>query len=352
MTRRFNSFIIVSLVIILFLVTAGCMTNFGFQEKNSTQVTSAPYNADNSSKVIAIATSMTHNLALRANGTILAWTEGRSGSDWGEYDIPKNLTNVTAIGAGEGFSVALTNEGNVVVWGCNWGPPPQKAPPDDFHVCDKGGINCPCKVPANLTHVKSISVGRRHILALKDDGTIAAWGENASRQCRVPVGLKNATAVSAGGYMSMALREDGTVAAWGWYNGHVPKGTYKGIVSGYDYGLLLEHNGSVRMFTGAEEFESPYNSAYLSGLTNVTAVSDYDRRSFLALRDNGTVIYRGRTKSSALLENVTGLHNITAIAAQGEDILALKDDGTVINWGFCSSNHGPCDLSGFSVKKF
>ena len=46
-------------------------------------------------------------------------------------------------------------------------------------------------------------------------GTVAAWGDDSQGQCDVPGGLSNVVAVAGGGAHSLALRADGTVAAWG-----------------------------------------------------------------------------------------------------------------------------------------
>jgi len=45
--------------------------------------------------------------------------------------------------------------------------------------------------------------------------TVVAWGDDAFGQCHVPVGLTNVVAIAAGNVHSLALRVDGTVAAWG-----------------------------------------------------------------------------------------------------------------------------------------
>jgi alpha-tubulin suppressor-like RCC1 family protein len=62
---------------------------------------------------------------------------------------------------------------------------------------------------------KRIEAGEYHSLALKSDGTVAAWGLNNNGQCNVPEGLNSVVAVAAGNAHSLALKSDGTVAAWG-----------------------------------------------------------------------------------------------------------------------------------------
>src|SRR6185436_4452608 len=52
---------------------------------------------------------------------------------------------------------------------------------------------------------------------------VIAWGANESSQTNVPGGLSNVVAVAGGAARSLALRNDGTVVAWGSYtNGGRP----------------------------------------------------------------------------------------------------------------------------------
>src|SRR5205085_1232757 len=79
---------------------------------------------------------------------------------------------------------------------------------------------------SGLTSVTAVITGFSHSLALRDDGTLWAWGVNtfgqlgdgtiASRTTPVLVsGLTSATALAAGFRHSLALRNDGAVWAWG-----------------------------------------------------------------------------------------------------------------------------------------
>ena len=78
----------------------------------------------------------------------------------------------------------------------------------------------------SLADVVDISGGREHVLALKSDGTVEAWGSdqngaignglpltNVSTPVSVP-GLTDVVDVDDGHYHSLALKSDGTV--WGW----------------------------------------------------------------------------------------------------------------------------------------
>jgi len=86
---------------------------------------------------------------------LVGW--GGSG-DYGQARAPGDATNSIAVAAGELYSLALKSDGTVVAWGRN--------------------MLGPCDVPAGLTGVTEIGAGGHHCLALRDDGTVIVWGSN------------------------------------------------------------------------------------------------------------------------------------------------------------------------------
>ena len=52
-------------------------------------------------------------------------------------------------------------------------------------------------------------------LAVPSQTMVVAWGDDSDGQCDAPAGLTNAIDVAAGYNFSLALKADGTVAAWG-----------------------------------------------------------------------------------------------------------------------------------------
>jgi hypothetical protein len=139
----------------------------------------------------------------KATGNPVAWGCAYAGQDYGQCNVPAGLSGVTAIAAGDSHSLALKSDGTVVAWGCgtvlghseDWGQ---------------------CNVPAGLSGVTAIAAGSSDSLALKSDGTVVSWGCGISfGQCNVPAGLSGVTAIATSFAHSLALKRDGTVVAWG-----------------------------------------------------------------------------------------------------------------------------------------
>ena len=229
--------------------------------------------------------------------SVLPWGDNYSG----QSSISSGLTNVAAIAAGRYHSLALRTDGTVAAWGWSTYNGPDFVL--GFGQLTSGQTN----MPAGLTNVVAIASGGYHNLALKADGTVIAWGNDTYGQTNVPPDLTNAVAVAAGGYHSLALKTDGTVIAWGVTNTVISDG----------------HTNNVSPNFG--------QSFVPSTLSNVVAIAGGDYHS-LALKSGGTVVAWGRNNSGQT--NVPlGLTNVSAIAAGSSHSLALKADGTVLAWG-------------------
>ena len=160
--------------------------------------------------VTAIAAGDRHSLALKG-GTVLAW--GCRTQDYGQCTVPPAAGGgVTAIAAASVHSLALGQDGGAIAWGCGRG-------------IDFGQCAVPAAAQAGAT---AIAAGTFHNLALKQDGSVVAWGcgtvvfggtlfvSGDYGQCTVPeAATSGVTAIAAGGTYSLALKQDGSVIAWG-----------------------------------------------------------------------------------------------------------------------------------------
>jgi hypothetical protein len=182
-----------------------------------------------------------------------------------------------------------------------------------------------------FTNVMVASVGSFALYSLNSDGTVAAFDtENSdsgvpAQDLAVPSGLFDVVAISSAQTHVLALRSDGTVAAWGSGPTNVPRGLLNvtAIAAGEYSDIVLQSNGTTAEFG---EAGSPTPT-----LSNVVAVAEG-----LALYADGTVAEV--TGNGAQL--VPGLSNVIAIAA-GFGSLALKADGTVVGWNGLATNPLP-----------
>jgi alpha-tubulin suppressor-like RCC1 family protein len=180
------------------------------------------------SGVIAVVAGSNHSLALKSDGTVLAWGSNASGQLGDGTAVSRSSpiqvnglgpgSGVVAIAAGMDHSLALKSDGTVLAWGGNssgqLGDGTTSPRPSPVQVSGLG--------PASS--VISIAVGLgSHSLALKSDGSVVAWGANSSGQVGdgttttrvIPVqvsGLGSGSGVvgiTAGGSDSFARRSNG-----------------------------------------------------------------------------------------------------------------------------------------------
>ena len=232
----------------------------------------------------------------------------------GQTNIPATLNNVMQVAGGYYHSLALKGDGTLVAWGRN----------------NFGQTN----IPAGLNNVVQISGGRFHGLALKANGTVVAWGENYYEQTSIPAGLNNVVQVAGGSFHSLALKSDGTVVAWGanFYGQlNIPAGLNNvvQIAAGFYYSFALKADGTVVAW-GEDEYKQ--TSIQPAGLKNVVQIAS-GKSHILALKADGTVVAWG-SNGSGQTSIPAGLNNVVQIASGDSYSLALKFDGTVVAWGY------------------
>jgi alpha-tubulin suppressor-like RCC1 family protein len=173
--------------------------------------------------IIGAAVGYDHALLLSADGSVLGW--GRNNGcalalpddrrRYAPVPIP-GVRGVKQVAASQHFSAAVLKDGTVRVWGTNEG---------GLLANGKSGYDTECaSTPVaveGLTGVKRIAVSDEQVLALKDDGTVWAWGDNTNgvlcdgttEKRNRPVqmkGIANAVDIDIGA-VSIVVLSDGTV---------------------------------------------------------------------------------------------------------------------------------------------
>ncbi len=231
------------------------------------------------------------------------------------------ITDAALISAGGGHTAVLRENGRVAAWGNNY-----------YRQCEP---------PTNLYSVVGISAGGWNTAVLRSDGTVVVWGYNADGQCNVPDGMGEVAAISVGGEHIVALTDDGTVAAWGENSDgqcDVPEGlnTVTAISAGQHHTVAVRSDGTVVAW-GENEYAQ---CDVPDDLDDVVAVSAGIKHT-AALKQDGTVVMWGWNDEEQC-DVPVGLNGVQAISAGGWHTVALKDDGTVVAWG--KNDYGQCNV--------
>ena len=179
------------------LLAGGTVKDWGDDESgqlgdNKSTDSEVPVAVTGLSGVKEIAAGEEHSLALLEDGTVMAWGNNEVGQlgtgNLQNSDTPvevKGLSGVKAIAAGGSFSMALLEDGTVVAWGSDTRfqlgnkALVEEETEEEFEESE-AGPHSETPVPVDgLSNVKAIAAGRTHALALLNDGTVEAWGDDA-----------------------------------------------------------------------------------------------------------------------------------------------------------------------------
>ena len=218
--------------------------------------------------IVAVMGGEQHNIALKSDGTVWTWGSGKEDQlgDGNAIDssTPVQVSGLTSIVklAGRGYhSVAVKSDGTLWAWG--W---------DEYGALGNGvaDTNYDFPVPVEVEGVSNpimVTTGYMFSIALMQDHTLVAWGNNADgeigdgtttgRLTPVPVpGIDRVVWVSAGWTHVVAIRADGTVWTWGansWQGSFDCEDTYDNNNDGFfcGYGMLGDGTDGRPLHAGA-----------------------------------------------------------------------------------------------------
>ena len=328
-------------------------------------------------RIVKVASHKIHTLALGCDGSVWAggWNEeGQLGANVGcrltpiRVPFPDANTRITDIDAGMLFSIALRDNGYVYGWGRN------------RHDLMGFGTNMEQLSRAQriegleLHSIRQISAGHEHVLALRQDGAVVAWGRNRNGQVgdfRYPqdhptaqlrgrltsdVGIPTVIAfpgnpriveVAAGGFHSLARCENGFVYAWG-------RSDRGQIGDNLSY-LERYADGTPRLHpvghpqAGQTIIRSAQPIPQRVNIQNVVSITGSSGDSNVAILADGTLRSWGRNQEGQLGDGTlidraepvqvlrghgVPLRNITSIAVGETHMSAICGaTGDVISWG-------------------
>ena len=202
--------------------------------------------------IVQIAAGANHNMVLTSDGAVYTWgwnyhgqlgnnTKTNSNTIVAVQTISTPIAGkkIVKIAAGQGHSLALTDDGMVYAWGRN----------DTGQLGNNATTDAMLPVAVTVTGtpmsnktIVEIASGARHSLAIDSSGKVYAWGHNGSGQlgnnstvnALTPVAVqapadKNIIQVSGSGWLgasSLALASNGMVYSWGRnFDGQLGDGT-------------------------------------------------------------------------------------------------------------------------------
>ena len=194
--------------------------------------------------------------------------------------------------------------------------------------------------PPALAYVDTftaVSAGGFHSLAVKADGSLWTWGQNyygqlgtgarsTSQSASTPIPeqiMQGVVSVSAGQYHSLALKEDGSLWAWGKNHfGEIGDGTYTGVQPGTNSYANNDRLTPVKI------------------MDNVVFISAGDDHS-MAIKRDGSLWAWGRNTDGQLGDGtivnrpapVRIMDDVTSVSAGSNHTMAVKTEGSLWVWG-------------------
>lgn len=230
---------------------------------------------------------------------------------------------ILTVGSGNGFSIALLEDGTV--WGVGNNLSGQLGDGTTTNRTTWARVS-------GLTNVTGIAVAERLVLAVTSSGTVYRWGQdrnahNAPKETtpQLVSGITTARQVAlapdagSNGSTFIALLSDGRVLTWG--GGALGDGT-----SAYRTTPSPATGISTAIAIAA-------SSATVFALLSDGTIRSWGTNSAGANLGNGTVDDPDTESTSLSPVTVTGISTATAIAAAGYSTYAILSDGTVRAWG-------------------
>jgi alpha-tubulin suppressor-like RCC1 family protein len=317
--------------------TAGALwgwgsNSFGQLGNNSTADQSSPVLIDAGSWSL-VAAGNSFSFGIKTNSTIWGWggsAAGQTGfNDTASRSSPVQISSLaglsfTAVAAKAKTVFALSTGKFLYSWGDNT---------TTNSLVPGNQVLSPTTI---TTSIADFDINDNHIVALKADGTMWAWGNNSggqigdsttsNRSSPVQIGSSSWAAVAAGSSYSLALRSDNSLFGWG-------NGTF-----GFGDNTIISKSSPVQL-SGVTSWKQVVtgNAPIFETTDGFTAALRSDGILFVWGQNANYVVgdntNANRSSPTLLFSPYTG-YSWSALAAGRGHLLALRTDGTLYGWGY------------------
>jgi alpha-tubulin suppressor-like RCC1 family protein len=311
-------------------------------------------------------------LLVKADGSLVVWGSNADGlalrprSEIAMVETPTMLElpgKIRQAAIGNATAYALLEDGTIVAWGENAEGQLGNGPMGGSVAL--GTYPKPSSRPVKVTglsDVVQVEAGNRHAVALREDGSVYAWGQrehgeigdgkptglravSAAGPVRVP-GLEGIARIAVGPTHNLALRKDGHVVAWGSNgdgelgNGTRTTGWTPTEVAGLDRVVAIAA-GSGSMGKGVSGAVRDDGTVWMWGSN--TSAQFGTGQGPLSPDDPG-----GRVLQPVVVKGVTGARRMSIGAGH---VAALLRDGSLQMWGHDGWGQIGVGTSGFYQEK-
>lgn len=280
----------------------------------------------------------------RAWGSAYVAVSNPSASDPGTAAIATgNLTGLSRILPGRVAYFGIGKDGSLVAWGSYR----ELVSGKDYSMSDASHGLTAAQL-ASLNNVSSIASTEGAYAALKNDGTVVAFGDpdTGGDASAVQSQLNNVVQLAGTDYDFVALRKDGSIVPWsgafGWLtpdSSQVVSGAQSLVLNGA-VGVAINGSNTAMAFGDLNSISAADSSSLnAAGLLNNVQRVYASRTAFAALKADGTVAGWGdpQRMSASLNQVQSALTGVTQIQNTDYAFAALKSNGSVVTWGDAGS---------------
>jgi alpha-tubulin suppressor-like RCC1 family protein len=293
-----------------------------------------------------------------------------------------NKSSWQSVYVGKEFPVVLAIDDENALWA--WGDNSREQLGFPYTNLDDRELESPVQV-GTLKNWSSISIGASYTMAVKTDGTLWSWGNNAngvlgddttlSKSSPVQIGtLTDWANVYAGVEVSYAIKTDGTL--WGWgrgtynpFNDTINRSSPVQVGTETNWATLATaaitpsvqiNHTTLAIKTDGTLWTWGYDDFGLSGLNTVATSRsspvqvgfdsnwskvDIGRSNAMAIKTDGSVwgwglgSNLGNAKVASLHSQIDTSTNNVSVDGYGSTVTVLKTDGTLWSWGTVVGNN-------------